>query len=255
MDEEDHGGGGHDGAGGMRWLLTYADLITLLMAFFIVMYGMSKVDTEKYEALAQSLGQVFGGESYIGIVDEGIGRGGSPDQTFMSGPNKDYLENIARDLADYLDTEGLTDQVTLLLSEEGLNVRFTGSVLFDMGSANLRPDAMPVLQTIARYLEQNANYVGIAGSTDNLKLTSGGFPSNWELSVIRATNVVRYLTEKEKLDQRRFIALGYGEYHPLFANDTEAGRSKNRRIDLIIYRSPPFLGSGDVQQLITSKSN
>lgn len=245
--EEEEGEGGHDTSGGMRWLLTYSDLITLLMAFFIVMYAMSQIDTAKYQALAKALGEALAGTNYIGLEGETGPPAVSPPEAAEVNPApQDALQELTQDMTNYFDTHGLKGKVTLFLSDQYLNVSFTGSVLFDLGKADFRPDALPVLKEVAGYLRRVPNYVGVAGSTDDLKIATAQFPSNWELSVTRATTVVRYLVEQEGLDPHRFLALGYGEYHPLFPNTSEENRRKNRRIDIIIYRSPPFfLGNAE----------
>jgi len=226
-------GGGHDAAGSMRWLLTYADLITLLMAFFIVMYAMSRLDAARYASVAEALGRVLrGGVSLGGVLPGGQGA-----------EAQDEMQEVARNLQEYIRSHGLEGKVTLILTPEGLNVSFTGSVLFDLGKADLRPDALPILEEVAGYLSRIPNFVGVAGSTDDLKISTPQFPSNWELSVVRATTVIRFLTEEYGLDPHRFIALGYGEYHPLYPNTSEENRARNRRVDIIIYRQPPFLGT------------
>ena len=223
----------HGGAGMMRWLLTYADLITLLLAFFIVMYAISKVDVERYQQLARALSQIFhGGGSGLFLPEggEGIDNGELPAE----------LADLSEGLAAFLSQQGLGDQVFITRTSEGIIISFTGSVLFDSGQADLRPATLPVLDKIAGYLKAIPNFVGVAGSTDDLPINTPFFPSNWELSVVRATTVIRYLTEKGGLDPSRFVALGFGEYRPLFPNDTEEGRRKNRRVDVIIYYQNPF---------------
>lgn len=242
-DNEEGEGGGHDNSGGLRWLLTYSDMITLLMAFFIVMYAMSQIDTAKYQSLSKSMGQALGGTNYIGMQSGGLIPGAEGGTELAGKTTEDSLEQIANDLTDYANNNDLSGKVSFFLSEEGLNISFTGSVLFDKGKADLRPEAIPALKEVANYLHKVPNYIGVAGSTDDLKISTEQFPSNWELSVIRATTVVRFLVEKEGIDPHRIIALGYGEYHLLYPNINEVNRSKNRRIDIIIYKSPPFLGN------------
>ncbi|MBE3572301.1 MAG: OmpA family protein [Moorella humiferrea] len=231
--DEENKAGGHAGAGSMRWLLTYADLITLLMAFFIVMYAISKVDMVRYQQLARALSQIFASSAGSIMLPE-LGGG---DQVMPP----DELSGIAESLSAYLAEEGLKDQVFVTTTAQGLIISFTGSVLFERGQADLRPTSLPLLQKIADYLQKVPNYIGVAGSTDDLPINTARFPSNWELSVIRATTVIRYFTENAGLDPSRFVALGYGEYHPLFPNNTEEDRRKNRRVDVIIYRQNPFI--------------
>ncbi|MGI9861858.1 flagellar motor protein MotB [Moorella naiadis] len=234
--EDESHANSHAGAGSMRWLLTYADLITLLMAFFIVMYAVSKVDMVRYQQLARALGQIFNSSAGSMFLPEP----GSGEQVVPP----DELTGISSELQAYLAQQGLKDQVFVTSTSQGLIISFTGSVLFDRGQATLHPDAVPILQKISGYLQQVPNYIGVAGSTDDLPINTSQFPSNWELSAVRATTVIRYFTETAGLAPSRFIALGYGEYHPLFPNTTEEGRRKNRRVDVIIYRQNPFATQG-----------
>ncbi|MDN5326419.1 MAG: chemotaxis protein MotB [Moorella sp. (in: firmicutes)] len=230
--DEENQGSSHAGAGSMRWLLTYADLITLLMAFFIVMYAVSKVDMARYQQLAQALSQIFTSSAGSMVLPE-LGSGNQ-----VTPP--DELAGFSQDLQSYLAEQGLKDQVFVTATDQGLIISFTGSVLFDRGQATLRPASVPILQKIAGYLGQVPNYIGVAGSTDDLPINTSQFPTNWELSVIRATTVIRYFTETAGLAPSRFVALGYGQYHPLFPNNSEEDRRKNRRVDIIIYKQNPF---------------
>ncbi|SMB91562.1 chemotaxis protein MotB [Thermanaeromonas toyohensis ToBE] len=236
MDPEEGHGGGHETAGIMRWLLTYADLITLLMAFFIVMYAISKVDIVRYQQLVRALAQIFTGGSAMILPELGGGSSVVPPEE----PG-DPLASLAAGVSEYIAEQGLKNEVFITITEQGVIISFTGSVLFDKGEAKLRPEALPILNKIAALLKTVPNYVGVVGSTDDLPINTLQFPSNWELSVIRATTVIRYLTENAGLEPTRFVALGYGEYHPLFPNTNEENRKKNRRVDIIIYKHNPFV--------------
>lgn len=230
------GGGGHDGAGAMRWLLTYADLITLLMVFFVIMYAMSNVNQQKLAALAGSLSIAFnqGGGSVVPMPGTGTGLGGTGNALEQAG------EEIAADV------QGLaeTGQIRVFENERGIIVSLQGTVLFDTGSAEIRPEAKRVLGTVAKTLKGLRNYIQVEGYTDDVPINSAMFPTNWELSTRRASNVVRYFVEEQGLPPERFGALGYGEFRPLYDNSTEAGRAKNRRVDIIILRTAPTLNLG-----------
>lgn len=236
-EEHGGGGGGHDGGGSMRWLLTYSDLITLLMAFFIVMYAMSNVDKAKYAALAGSLAIAFnqGGGSVVPMPGAGPGFGGGLGNTLQEAG-----EEIAADMQDLADT----GQIRVFENERGIIVSLQGTVLFDTGSADLRPEAQKVLDVVAGKLQELGNYVQVEGYTDDRPINSTLFPTNWELSTRRASNVVRYFTDNKGLPAERFGAMGYGEFRPLYDNTTEAGRAKNRRVDIVILRSAPVLNLG-----------
>lgn len=219
---------GHDATGMMRWLLTYADLITLLMAFFIVMYAVSSVDVGKYRALAHSLRGALAGNSFVELPLQGMVA------------EEDTLEGVGREVAGALAQMGLEGQGAVFRTERGVVISLYGAVLFDLGRADIRPDAQPVLDRVAEALRRVPNYVSVEGSTDDLPINSALFPTNWELSVRRATTVVRYFVERHGLEPRRFLAVGYGEYQPMFPNDTEANRARNRRVDIVVLSRSPF---------------
>lgn len=221
-------GGGHDATGMMRWLLTYADLITLLMAFFIVMYAMSSVDVGKYRALASSLRGALAGNAFFELPLQGIQEQPQP------------LENLGQEMAGALAEMGLEGQAAVFRTERGIVISLYGAVLFDLGKAEIRPEATPVLDQVAAALSRVPNYVSVEGSTDDLPINTSMFPTNWELSVRRASTVVRYFIDRHGLDPRRFLAVGYGEYQPMFPNDSEANRARNRRVDIVVLSHSPF---------------
>ena len=227
-----HGGeesrGGHEATGMMRWLLTYADLITLLMAFFIVMYAMSNVDVGKYRALAYSLRTALVGNSFIDLPLQGMA------------PPPEPLEELGKEVARALAEAGLEGQGAVFRTERGVVISLYGAVLFDLGKADIRPEAAAILDRVAAALARVPNYVSVEGSTDDLPINTAMFPTNWELSVRRATTVVRYFIERHGLDPRRFLAVGYGEFQPMFPNDSEANRARNRRVDIVVLSRSPF---------------
>lgn len=239
--QEEHeggGGGGHDGGGSMRWLLTYADLITLLMAFFVILFAMSKVDSQKYALLANSLKTAFfAGNSLVSLPATGyVPPGGSAGEG--GGPT---LQELGAELSTSLikiDPK-LKDMLKITVDERGLTISLVGAALFDLGEAGIKKDAEKILSEIARSLSQVPNYVSVEGSTDDLPINTTEFPTNWELSTRRATNVVRFFIERDGMNPKRFMAVGYGEYRPLYPNDTEANRAKNRRVDIVILRHSP----------------
>jgi len=212
----------------MRWLLTYADLITLLMAFFVVMYAVSSVDVGKYRALAHSLRGALAGNSFFDLPLQGTETRPEP------------LEAMGREVAGALAEMGLEGQAAVFRTERGVVISLYGAVLFDLGKADIRPQAEAVLDRVAAALARIPNYVSVEGSTDDLPINTALFPTNWELSVRRATTVVRYFVDRHGLDPRRFLAVGYGEYQPMFPNDSEANRARNRRVDIVVLSHSPF---------------
>lgn len=230
-------GGGHDSGGMMRWLLTYADLITLLMVFFVVMYAMSKADTAKFNALRQSLA--------MALQPDNAGASMMFDQQGVSMIDQaSQNSNTAKDVEDFQNMinkiKAKTQdpkQVAFMVDERGLTIRFLDSSLFDIGSSQLRPDAFALLDAVGDTLKKELRYVRVEGHTDNLPIHTYQFPSNWELSADRSIAVTRYLIERHGLDPKMLSSLGYGEYRPLYPNNSEENRAKNRRVDIVVLRT------------------
>ena len=256
---------------GERWLLTYADLITLLMIFFVVLYSMSKVDAQKFQAVAESLNNALGGgtPSKIELSSNPAGpslfqtgtpsakatvpgKGKDPSNTNYTDPTangenknagqgnvdveKMSIDAIKAKLDKFAGDNGIQATLVTSIEERGLVVSIQETLLFESGSALITTPARAILEKISTVLAVAPNQIKVEGHTDNLPIRTLQFPSNWELSVIRSTNVVQIL-QNDGITPNRLSATGYGEYRPISANDTEAGRSKNRRIDLIILRS------------------
>lgn len=214
-----------------RWLLTYADLITLLLAFFIVMYSMSRIDAKKFGEVAKALQGVLRGSTGI-IPERSIANLG---QQLGGGPMKiGDLRLMQTKLKQAIAEVGLEKEITPIIDERGLVVHVTESALFDAARADLKPTARPALDLVARALAGLANSVRIEGHTDSRPISTARFPSNWELSTARAATVVRYFIEQHKWLPYRISALGYGEYRPLVRNDSPANMAKNRRVDIVV---------------------
>ena len=150
-----------------------------------------------------------------------------------------YLNKSTVALKRYLALEGLGKVVQLEESPEGLTITISNPVLFDLGKANLKSEVYPLLDKIGRTIRRSRTTVRVEGHTDNLPISTPRFPSNWELSTIRAVNVLRYFIEACEVDPMRLSAVGYGEYHPRVPNDTVAHRAQNRRVTIRIEYSQP----------------
>lgn len=212
-----------------RWLLTYSDMITLLMIFFIVMYAISNVNAQKFAALAHSLAQVLSGESH------GIGE--SPGPSFIPGVSEETrLRETENELEKIIAAENLADYVQVVQEDRGLVLRIKDTILFPRGSADLTPEAQKLLTRVAQILGRMPNYIRVEGHTDDLPIHTERFPSNWELSVLRATTVVHVLVEKGGIDPRYISATGFGEYRPEAPNTSEANRSRNRRVEIVVLK-------------------
>ncbi|AOQ22871.1 Motility protein B [Moorella thermoacetica] len=221
-----------------RWLLTYSDLITLLMIFFVVMYAISDTNAQKMAALANSLAQTLTGAPTTGILTSGgltsivPGIAPAPGQ----GDEGAELARARAELQQYIQQEGLESQVTLNTEERGLVVSVADAVLFPKGSADLTPEARALLRQVGRALARLPNYLRVEGHTDNLPINTPAFPSNWELSTARATNVVKVLISEAGIKPERLSATGYGEYRPVAPNNSEADMARNRRVDIVVLK-------------------
>lgn len=209
----------------MRWLLTYADLITLLLILFVVLYSMSKIDAAKFKDLAQLLRAAFGG-----VLKQG--------PTFLQG-NGDRIipELVPRLSAAVAGPEGSGRRGEVFRNERGVVVRLmTDNVLFPRGATTINDEMKSVLDAIAPALKEAGRPVMVEGHTDDLPVRGGAgkFASNWELSTNRATAVVRYLVEKCGVPGSMLSAAGYAEFHPVVPNSGERARARNRRIDIIV---------------------
>ncbi len=220
-----------------RWLLTYSDLITLLMIFFVVMYATSNLNAEKYERMSNSFKGVFGGgENIVGI---GGGSYSSSEEIGLveKAPNLlDELSNVKTEVDKLINESSLNSVMSTKVEERGLVISFTDRMFFESGKADTTEKMRAELADVSKILKGMSNYIRIEGHTDNIPIKNSQFESNWQLSAARAANVVEDLADLG-IPPDRLSAIGYGEYKPIFSNDTEGGRSKNRRVDIVILNS------------------
>ncbi len=289
------------------WLIPYADLLTLLLALFIVLFASSQIDSKKFEELRQSFNAAFqGGKSFfenqtpapsadgIGIKTKDMTNspdnkkltsddkknenqqqsaqqtsqattqqqaqlGQSPlnqdkNQSHLNDPNQQSqltfeqkqlqmeqerreLDQLRKQIDAYIQENGLTTQLRTELNERELKLVISDHALFASGSAILRPDARRLAVVVAELLSKYQQYeVVVAGHTDNIPIKNALFESNWDLSSARALSFMKVLHQNPDVGEKRFSAVGYGEYRPVETNDNEAGRSKNRRVEVSIIR-------------------
>ncbi len=227
---------GHDNL--ERWLLTYADMITLLTAFFLMMYSMSVVSKGKFNQMATS---VRGG--FTGSADGGqsILQGGGAHSNTMgvtTDTQEAHYENAVSDLNSYVEQHNLDGKVSVRSDQRGVIITLlSDKMLFRRGSAVLSSNSGAVLDKVGKILKAAPNDIQIEGHTCNLPISSAQFPSNWELSTARAGVVLRYFTEHYGLPDKRFNASGYADTRPLLPNTTEARREKNRRVDIVLLKT------------------
>jgi len=237
--EEEHGGN-HE-----RWLITYSDLITLLLIFFIILYSFSKLDQQKYASLSSALNASFGsatgkviGEQQGQIVPPPVPQEGTEDptesKTEASNPEKDKLELLQEQVDAYLANNGLKGSVLTKIEDRGLIIRMDDTIIFDSGKADIKEDYKSKLIQIGKMLNSIDNFIRVEGHTDNVPIKTSRFESNWQLSVIRATNVTELLINEASINAKRLSSVGYGEFRPVADNGTNEGRAKNRRVDIVI---------------------
>lgn len=237
-------------AGAPPWMMTYGDMVTQLLAFFVLLYSFSTLDAQRYKAAILSiqgaLGILPGGTSILqgaapGAADQGVAEPEAVLQTpgGGGGGGEGELAQVARQVSAALEQQGFGGRFELVPSEDSLVVRFPDTALFDSGQAELRPDALRALDAIAGVLRGVPNRVRVEGHTDTDPISNFRFPSNWELSTARAGRVVRYFVDTYGLDPRRFESAGLGEYRPVAPNDTPENKQRNRRVDIVILASRP----------------
>ncbi|MBV8355002.1 MAG: flagellar motor protein MotB [Candidatus Eremiobacteraeota bacterium] len=221
----------------MRWLLTYADMITLLLALFIILFAMSTMSKVKMQRLVHDLSAGFNSIDAINNPPEGE----------ILGPNgKGNESDLRREqamLQSYIKQKKLQNQVTVRMSNQGLVISLLSDKSFyNSGSAELRPATAALLQQVGVILKKTRPEIRVEGYTDNVPIHTAEYPTNWELSAARAAGVTRYLVERENIDPARVSLAGYGEWRPRAVNSTEAGRQENRRVDIVILNTnaPPI---------------
>ncbi len=253
-----------------RWLVSYADFITLLFAFFVVMYAISSVNEGKYRVLSDTMVEAFSeqlkeieempvplltdenqkGELVLRGEDNGLGEAGdTPDENDQqqdvsektassdaeSVDNRLWVvaSNLDSSLQDFVDK----NQVKIQLQGDKIEIQLSSKMLFGSGSARLSANARKAFRDIAIILKPLNNTIHVEGHTDDIPINTLAYPSNWELSAARAASVVEYLT-RQGMDPTRLAAIGYGEFRPIIDNDTEEGRRKNR-VTMVVRTGDP----------------
>lgn len=218
-----------------EWLTTYSDLVTLLLCFFVLLFSFSEIDAQKFRTIMSSF------QGGAGVLESNTTLDIDEKLEIESGLLDEDLERLKDLLEEYAESIGLADEILLNVEERGLVIRFMDNVLFDSGKADLKPGSMKILKAVSEILNMDdfkEKRIKIEGHTDTDPiLYSEKFPSNWELSSIRATNVLRYLVEKQKIHGKRISSSGYGFYRPIAQNDTKENKAKNRRVDIVILGS------------------
>ncbi|MEN4010644.1 MAG: flagellar motor protein MotB [Chloroflexota bacterium] len=236
-----HGGGGEGGENSERWLVSYADFITLLMVLFVVLYSMGQVDVEKYKRLADSMRAAFTMGGAQQVVDVQINQSGGtiedgePRPIVVPGipeaPPKS--EEVAGKLTQMLASTSFGSEISVQTNIEGVLISLSEKLVFDPGKADLSASAITVLETIAEMVRPIDNPIRLVGHTDNSLPVNSKYRNNWELSTARAMAVGIFLVQKG-IPPERLIITGRAEFDPIFPNDTPAHRAMNSRVDIII---------------------
>ncbi len=233
-----------------RWLVSYADFITLLFGFFVVLYAFAKADQKKQVQVTQSIDSAF---RSLGIFPDSSRRpkadGIASDATetpaipmnIVMGEDvlapakvKEDLDHIRRELEQTLSNQVATHTVSIQMGRDGLVISLREAGFFASGSATPKPQTVDTLSEIASSLSHTPYDLRIEGHTDNVPIHNAQFDSNWELSTVRATNIARILLELKAMPPDRISAAGYAEFHPVASNDSDEGRAQNRRVDLVV---------------------
>ncbi|WP_114571994.1 flagellar motor protein MotB [Exiguobacterium flavidum] len=222
------------------WLIPYADLLTLLLALFIVLFASSTVDVSKLKAMSQSFSSVFNGGSGM-ITNSAISPEKQEEKEDVSARTKAQsyeiaeLEELKAKATAYIKKNKLEKDIKAEITEEGLVFTIRDRALFSPGQATVTGQSREIAAGMSRLLaEAGERQIQVSGHTDNIPIRTAKYPSNWELSTDRAISFMRTLLENKSLSPRQFTVSGYGEYRPLATNTTEAGRSQNRRVEVIV---------------------
>lgn len=222
------------------WLTTFNDLVTLLMVFFVLLFSMSSINSDKIKDIQFAL------QSGLGILKEGqmvsvsvkdtqpvrdMSHIGTQPEDVQTKGHAESAAVLDADALKYLETE-LGIQVTH--TRQGTRLSFEDQILFDFGKAVINPEGFSFLNKIATEIKKLTYAVRIEGHTDNVPIHTKRFPSNWELSIARAVSVVKYFVEVNQVDPKRLSAVGYGKLRPVAPNDTPSNRAKNRRVEIIL---------------------
>jgi chemotaxis protein MotB len=216
---------------GERWLISYADFITLLFAFFVTMYSTSSVHEGKLRAIADSVNEAF--HPYVSLSSSNIrltSKQAGPDM-FDPGLKLFFKYKKMEDEVKAMDSSG---KIKLIKDKRGRIIRIDEGLAFEAGEAEILPDFGQQLDKIADLIAALPSHVQVEGHTDNIPIKTPVYPSNWELSTARAMSIVRYFVDRHAMDPQRFSVSGYGEFRPIDTNDSPEGRAKNRRVEIVI---------------------
>jgi len=210
-------------AGAERYLLTYADLITLLLGLFIILYAISDVDSAKYKKFMNQAGIFFGSKEILPTENHN-------SRLDLVGDKETLKARVENFIKEY----NVQNNVKLTENERGFTISILNKILFQSGQAKLSEEAKPILAKIAQILKTLPNDIRVEGNTDDVPIHTAQFPSNWHLSIARATNTAYYLMKNQGLNQEKVAIVGNAEFNPVVKDSTAEARAQNRRVDIVI---------------------
>ena len=230
--------------GGNAWVVTFADMMTLILVFFILLYTLSELEDEAYRELVTSIQVLDGDGNQISVIDFAKSRGRDPqplqvvEDMLGVNPSGQVIESIkpamVSDLERMVDSIDQSDSVEVAFSGDQINIQIDGRLLFPSGKAELKDEARIIFANLGHMFRQYADYrIAIRGHTDDRDIETVQFPSNWELSAIRATTVLRFFIQ-QGIDPERMTATGYADFIPLVDNSTPENRARNRRVEFVL---------------------
>lgn len=227
--------------GAPKWVVTFGDLMSLLLCFFVLLLSFSEMDRQKYKQVAGSLEKAFGVQRKERVMEIPKGMkiiARDFDQQIIETRIK---EDLGKEIDDLLSTdlEEYQDQISIDANENEITIRLMGESTFDSGQVVIREKLKPLLRNVAKVLEKTGEDIIISGHTDNVPVRQGGpYSSNLRLSIARAAAVAEYMLANSKIDPKRVSTMGFGEYRPIASNETARGREKNRRVEIILSNMP-----------------
>jgi chemotaxis protein MotB len=222
-------------AGAPKWVVTFGDLMSLLLCFFVLLLSFSNMDRQKYKQVAGSMERAFGVQRKEKVMEMPMGQSMVAkdfDQTLIT---TRINEEFGRQLEEMIEKNlpELKEQISIERGDREITIRLMGESTFASGKAEIRPELKPLLQKVAELIHTSSGDIVVSGHTDNVPLSSGPFGSNLRLSIGRAVAVAEFLIDR-RVDPRRVATMGFGEYRPIVSNITAAGRQKNRRVEIVI---------------------
>lgn len=211
--------------GAPLWNVTYGDMVTLVLCFFVALFAFSSIDAKKYEQVQLSLRSALGGTGGVLSGSESVF-----DAKLIPSP----VQQMYQEIKEAIEDSKWKGKAEVTITERGITISFKEKMFFKIGSAQIYSEAESILENVGKILKERKFPLRIEGHTCDLPIRSAQFPSNWELSAIRATNVAKFLINQVGFEPERISIAGYGQYHPLVPNDSEENRAKNRRVDIVI---------------------